>query len=343
MSATPKPKWWIFKGDKTEHDGIATLPKPPEWRQFTATAAALRGAVFEPEDHEVELVNAAIYLRRPLLITGRAGIGKTTLAYAVAHELKLGKVLRWSVTTQSTLKDALYRYDPVGRLQETSLRDRGADAAPGSDKKPPPIEKFLRLGPLGAAFADSISRPRVLLIDEIDKSDIDLPNDLLHIFEEGEFEIPELSRLSDERESVPILLHEPEKDDPPISITRGKVHCRQFPIVIMTSNGEREFPPAFLRRCLRLEMDWPMDAEKKKDKLARIVRAHLQEEYAPEHEARISQLLDTFVKRLEEGQAELATDQLLNAIYLVLKGVNPQQHYDNRDQLLESLWKSLGQ
>ena len=116
MNQVPEPEWWIFKGNKTPHDGIKALPDPPPWRQFTETAAALRGACFEPEAQEIELVNAAIYLRRPLLITGRAGIGKTTLAYAVAHELKLGKVLRWSVTTQSTAQGgalSLRRRGPV--------------------------------------------------------------------------------------------------------------------------------------------------------------------------------------------------------------------------------------
>lgn len=331
-----KPAWWIFKGNKIPHGGIRALPDPPPWRRFTEAAAALRGAVFEPEDQEIELVNAAIYLRRPLLVTGRAGIGKTTLAYAVAHELQLGKVLRWSVTTQSTLKDALYRYDAVGRLQETSLRGDG-----DKGKKPAPIENFLRLGPLGTAFADSVAQPRVLLIDEIDKSDIDLPNDLLHIFEEGEFEIPELSRLSEEQQIVSIMPHEPGEKDQPISITRGVVQCDHFPVVIMTSNGEREFPPAFIRRCLQLDMDWPMDTEKKKKKLARIVKAHL--DYTPEHEAQISALIETFIERLEQNEANQATDQLLNAIYLVLKGIDPQRSYTNRELLLESLWKPLGQ
>ncbi len=336
MSPTPKPDWWIFKGDKTEHDGIAALPKSPPWRQFTATAAALRGAVFEPEDHEVELVNTAIYLRRPLLITGRAGIGKTTLAYAVAHELKLRKVLRWSVTTQSSLKDALYRYDAVGRLQETSLRDSPKDEARGSEKKPVPIEKFLRSGPLGTAFADSVARPRVLLIDEIDKSDIDLPNDLLHIFEEGEFEIPELARLPEGQDVIPILPHDAAEGDSWHSDHTGTGVLHYFPLVVMTSNGEREFPPAFLRRCLQLEMQLP-----DRDKLARIVHGHLHQHIRPEHEAKIGLLIDAFVKQRGDKQGELAADQLLNAIYLALNNVDLEHHYRDKPALKETLWKSL--
>lgn len=358
MSKTTKPDWWIFKGEERPHDGIRrldTIPPPP-WRNFTPEGRALRGKVYRPEDDEIELVNAAIYLRRPLLVTGRAGIGKTTLAYAIAHELNLGSVLRWSVTTQSTLKDALYRYDAVGRLQETSLRwdarptapDEQADTtsdsktAPERKHKAAPIEEFLRLGPLGTAFADSLKQPRVLLVDEIDKSDIDLPNDLLHIFEEGEFEIPELARLADKREKIPIQCHEPGPKDAPIMVARGKVRCEQFPIVIMTSNGEREFPPAFLRRCLRLEVNWPEDNDARKAKLLRVVEAHLSEDARyGQHKQRIDNMLNAFIQRLDSVDENLATDQLLNVIYMVLKGVNPQESFANGKQLLDSLFRSL--
>jgi MoxR-like ATPase len=194
MSDDGKPEWWIFQGSKQPHDAIQQLPGPPPWRQFTDAARAARGTTFEPSTQEIDLVNTALYLRRPLLITGKPGVGKTSLTYAVAHELGLGDVLRWSITTQTSLKDGLYSYDAIARLQDTSLQE-------GSDKRPPPIANYLRLGPLGTAFAAQ-DKPRVLLIDEIDKSDIDLPNDLLHIFEEGEFEIPELTRLPKDQSSV---------------------------------------------------------------------------------------------------------------------------------------------
>jgi MoxR-like ATPase len=110
MSTDSKPDWWIFRGEPP-HDGIQRLLdiKPPPWRQFTPEARAERGARFETSEKELELVNAALYLRRPLLITGKPGVGKTSLTYAVARELKLGTVLRWSITTQTTLKDGLYR------------------------------------------------------------------------------------------------------------------------------------------------------------------------------------------------------------------------------------------
>jgi MoxR-like ATPase len=175
------------------------------------------------------VVNAAIVLRRPLLVTGKPGTGKSTLAYAIAWELNLGPVLRWSITTSATLRDGLYRYDALERLRDASL--------PGSKVQ---IGDYIRLGPLGTAFIPA-DRPRVLLIDEIDKSDIDLPNDLLHIFEEGEFEIPELARTADASEATFVL---PGDGRGWVPVNQGTVRCRQFPIVIMTSNNERDFPPS---------------------------------------------------------------------------------------------------
>lgn len=330
MNDETKPDWWIFRGDRKPHDGIQRLPTPPPWRQFTAAAREQRGTTFESSYQEIELVNAALYLRRPLLITGKPGVGKTSLTYAVAHELKLGNVLRWSITTQTTLRDGLYRYDAIARLQDTSLQ--------GEHKTPLPIGNYLRLGPLGTAFAAS-DQPRVLLIDEIDKSDMDLPNDLLHIFEEGEFEIPELARLPKEQESVQILPDDAQKDTKPITIQRGRVHCTHFPLVVMTSNGEREFPPAFLRRCLQLEMKLP-----DKQKLARIVEQHLAID--PKYAAikdQLGTLIDAFISRRDQQHAELAADQLLNAIYLALKDIDPERRYSDKQPLVDALWKSLAQ
>ena len=230
----------------------------------------------------------------------------------------------------------------MGRLQETSLRDRSGEDG-GEERNPAPIENFLRLGPLGTAFADSAEQPRVLLIDEIDKSDIDLPNDLLHIFEEGEFEIPELSRLPKEQQVVPImptsLKSTTNQSLSPVAKSRSsEIH---FPVVIMTSNGERAISARVYAALLATGHGLADGHRQKKDKLVRIVHAHLG--YVPEHEKQISALIDTFIKRLEQHEANQATDQLLNAIYLVLKGINPQYSYGNRELLLENLWKPLGQ
>lgn len=346
-----KPKWWIFGGDGTADERLARLPEAPPWRRFDEQTRATRGKRFILQPEEIDLVNAAFYLRRPLLITGKPGVGKTSLAYAVAEDLGLGEVLRWSITTNTTLKDGLYRYDAIARLQDASLQptETSLDALGASQHRdPPPIGYYLRLGPLGTAFATSRDkRPRVLLVDEIDKSDIDLPNNLLHLFEEGEFPIPELERLPED--TVRILPSDALRDASPgthgIPVTRGRVRCSAFPLVIMTSNAEREFPPAFLRRCLKLDMAVP-----EFDTLKDIVKVHL---FGPEElqgnrldgelEARISGLIRDFLQRRDDRTQELAADQLLNAVYMVLRDTDPDQRFGNRKTLMEALWRPLSE
>lgn len=315
--------WKIFRGDnRAPHAEIDRLPPPPGWRPFGADVSPgvsrrkRRGETFQARPEEVEMVNAALYLRRPLLITGKPGTGKSSLAYAVARELNLGEVLYWSITTRTTLKDGLYSYDAIGRLQEA----KQAEATGGIADEPQKVADYITLGPLGTALLES-KRPRVLIIDEIDKSDIDLPNDLLAIFEEGRFEIRELARLEKEDgEGVnPITVQvrtaytdddEVTSPDKKFSVKGGRITCQEFPLVFLTSNGERDFPPPFLRRCLRLTMRDPDRPE-----LEKIVKAHLQECDISSEE--INQLITTFVERRKKGQ--LATDQLLNALFMVTR------------------------
>ena len=185
--------------------------------------------------------------------------------------------------------------------------------------QPPEIGRFIRLGPVGTALLPS-TRPRVLLIDEIDKSDIDLPNDLLNIFEEGQFEIPELARLPKEQAEVSVFRYDSEDL---VTLRRGQVVCTEFPFVVITSNGERELPPAFLRRCLRLDITEPNPK-----KLAKIVEAHFDMEdinQAPQ----LAALLERFIQRRDNGY--MATDQLLNAIHLTNQGVNLDAVIDDSD------------
>jgi hypothetical protein len=113
--------------------------------------------------------SAAGRLRRPLLVTGDPGSGKSTLIESVARELKLGTVLRWHITSRSTLTDALYRYDVLGRIHAQQFAKARGEAVTDD------ITDYLQLGPLGAALASD--EPRALLIDELDKSDLDLPSD----------------------------------------------------------------------------------------------------------------------------------------------------------------------
>jgi MoxR-like ATPase len=319
----------IFNGDGQPHDW--ELPPAPPWRQFSGAPVVIspheadwaarhpndleRARTYQAQGREVELVNVAIMLRRPLLITGRPGTGKSTLAYALAHELKLFPVLRWPITTRTTLQDGLYRYDAIARLQDASLAQH---AARGS------IGRYLQLGPLGTALLP-YERPRVLLIDEIDKSDVDLPNDLLNVLEEGEFRIPELVRIAETESDVEVGL---EHESSQVRILEGTVRCRAFPIIVMTSNGERDFPPAFLRRCVRLEI-----AEPDNQRLEAIVRAHLGHQAL----AASADLIAQFLQR--RTSSELATDQLLNAIFVTMH--SDLTHATSRQELANLLLQPL--
>lgn len=317
--------WKIFKGTGNPHSGIQNLPDPPSWRLFESSDArqTRRGLTFLADSEMIETVNAALYLRRPLLVTGKPGTGKTSLAYAVAHELQLGEVLYWPITSRTTLKDGLYSYDAIGRLQDAQQNQAGIDNLQD-------IGNYIQLGPLGTALLPS-KRPRMLLIDEIDKSDIDLPNDLLYVFEEGRFGIPELIRISQKMEIVKVrTAYTLEEGHETASIAKGYVQCQQFPFVIMTSNGERDFPSPFLRRCLRLNMKEPNAEE-----LKHIVAAHLGERVANEAEGLIHEFL---AKRNKTYGGNLATDQLLNAAYLLFREKGP---WEDKDSLIAKLLKPL--
>jgi len=310
--------WWIYRGTGAQHDGIVNLPPPPPWRKFDGEVleadrpesramndprpgAEERARNYRPDTSVVNMVNAAMYLRRPLLVTGRPGTGKSSLALSIAWELQLGSVLSWAITSRSQLQQSLYRYDAVGRLQEANLRRLGPDGPPVTSAGP-----YITLGPLGTALV-ARERPRVLLIDEFDKSDIDLPNDLLNVLEEGQFAIPELAREENDS-SVRLTGY----DGDGVLVRGGQVRCAAFPIIVITSNGERAFPDAFKRRCLQITITEPDE-----ERLAQIVRSQLGAEALAQTEA----LFREFVARRDAGQS-LPTDQLLNAVYLATSGLS---------------------
>ncbi len=340
----PLQRWKLYRATRTPGDALAGLPAPPRWRprrtkavaadqerwwprdatdDATLPAATLqRGRTFHATEHVIEMVNAALYLRRPLLVTGQPGSGKSSLVDAVACELRMGPPLRWNVTSRSTLRDAQYHYDAIGRLQQ-------------KEGEVLPIGEYLTLGPLGTALLPS-TRPRALLIDEIDKSDIDLPNDLLNIFEEGEFEIPELRRMG-EQTRVEVCTSDPRQ--PRVWLTGGRVACHEFPLMILTSNGEREFPAPFLRRCLRLQMPNPTGQLPEDDndgwkRLDAVVALHFDER---ERQA-TADVIAKFKERAARG-LPVATDQLLNAMYFVMSSQVPAGQA--RDAVLAELMREL--
>jgi MoxR-like ATPase len=326
-------KWHIYQGTgEPNGEALKALPPAPPWRQFEQRAHTAKQKkqylFYQVGEKAREMVNAALYLRRPLLVTGLAGTGKSSLARAVAYELALGEVLVWPITSRARIKDALYAYDAIGRLQEGQEKKKGQD---NEEAQFSSIAPYITLGPLGTALADSrYQKPRVLLIDELDKSDIDLPNDLLFLFEEGMFEIPELVRRRKQESTVKVRAHKSEQE---IEIKDGRVLCQEFPLVIITSNDERELPAPFLRRCLRLDIDPPTE-----DELENIVAGHFAGvPFAEEQTAFINSLISDIVTRRNQQNEYVAIDQLLNAVFMILQGWDLSDKEGIRKEILREI------
>ncbi len=181
------------------------------------------------DDALAAAVNVATALQRPLLVKGEPGTGKTLLAHAIAEGLGM-ELFTWHVKSTTRAQDGCWVYDAVARLQDSRFGDRDVRD----------VSQYIELGPLGRAF--SSDQRAVLLIDEIDKADIEFPNDLLHELDAMRFVITE---------------------------TGEEVKAKHRPVVIITSNAEKELPDAFLRRCVFHYIDFPDE-----DRLAQICRVH---------------------------------------------------------------------
>lgn len=212
-------------------------------------------------------VNVAIALQKPLLIKGEPGTGKTMLAQAVAQSLGK-KLIIWNIKSTTKAQDGLYMYDTIQRLYDGQFGEEGVDD----------IARYIKLGKLGEAFESE--EQVVLLIDEIDKADLEFPNDLLWELDQMEF-----------------YIHE----------TKRTVKAKQRPIVIITSNAEKELPDAFLRRCIFHYIDFP-----DKELMAEIIKTH----YPNVEENLMQQAMDIFydIRAMRDIRKKPSTSELIDWI-----------------------------
>ena len=266
----------------------------------------------------VDAVNCAIALERPLLIKGEPGTGKTVLAHHIADGLGM-PLLTWHIKSTSKGEEGLYVYDTVQRLNDS--RFGGGEVAD--------IRRYIKLGPLGEAFA--AEKRHVLLIDEIDKADLEFPNDLLREIDEMRFTITE---------------------------TNEDVAATERPVVIITSNNEKELPDAFLRRCIFHFIEFP-----EPDLMRQIVAVHhphldaslldqvlikfywLREQNDLRKKPSTSELVDWISALLRSGVSLDKLEAHIPFVGALLKkeqDVEALQSYDSRGGKFPTAWSELG-
>lgn len=224
-------------------------------------------------------VNIAMALEKPLLIKGEPGTGKTQLAQAVASALNK-RLIIWNIKSTTKAQDGLYIYDTIQRLYDGQFGESGVDD----------ISRYIKLGKLGEAF--SSEEQVILLIDEIDKADLEFPNDLLWELDQMEFYINE---------------------------TKETIKAKHRPVVIITSNAEKELPDAFLRRCIFHYIDFP-----DKELMAQIVKVH----YPDVEENLLNAAMDTFydIRNIHDIRKKPSTSELIDWVNaLQIGGISADQ------------------
>ena len=229
-------------------------------------------------------VNASITLKRPLLVKGEPGTGKTMLAEEVAEALKL-PLLQWHIKSTTKAQQGLYEYDAVSRLRDSQL----------GDDRVKDIQNYIVKGVLWQAF--TADEPVALLIDEIDKADIEFPNDLLRELDRMEFHCYE---------------------------TRETIRAKHRPVVFITSNNEKELPDAFLRRCFFHYIKFP-----DRDTMAEIVEVH----FPGIQKTLVSRAMDIFydVRDVPGLKKKPSTSELLDWLKLLMNEDMPLDVLQNRD------------
>ena len=237
------------------------------------------GRNYEADENLEAAVNVALVLDRPLLVSGAPGCGKTQLGYAIARKLGIERIYFFSVKSTSEARDLFYAYDAIGRFQAVQIAAAEKQFFVSQDPtaRPPKIADYIEYRALGAAILDAHtwgdishlavgsyqhpSEPRrsVVIVDEVDKAPRDFPNDLLDAIDRMRFGVPELLQLASS------VGRSPETPG------RQKMDPGVRPVVVITSNSEKQLPDPFLRRCVYSEIGFPLDDEEGRKKLDKII------------------------------------------------------------------------